>query len=321
MKPWGVFDARNNPHISRLISALERNSINVNFFTYGEKQDLIDYEIILVAEIDSIPDWLLNTRSKLIGVSWAYDLDRSYSNSFLINRTTEVLRRLDLLVVDCEFYARLATRMGIDLAKIFIMPYGVELETHGFWEKTGENRKRMAIFTNRKWESSYGIELVLGAAEFSVDRKLEIDWFFAGDGSLKTKLKLDFMDYFDSKDFCDLGYLSSKLTNFWLKRADLFVSASKKDGISVSMLESMAVGTPVLVSNIEPNLELIKQRHNGLLFESENLKDLCSKIECAYAYWNDHKFSNISKQARNTVENYCDYNKNVKILVSTILES
>lgn len=58
--------------------------------------------------------------------------------------------------------------------------------------------------------------------------------------------------------------------------AYLYVHPSESEGLSVTILEAMAYGTGVLISNIPENLETID--HSGFAFESRNVQDLRKKL-------------------------------------------
>jgi len=49
---------------------------------------------------------------------------------------------------------------------------------------------------------------------------------------------------------------------------DIFVSPSAYEGMSVSILEAMACGVPVIASDIAPNREIIENKKNGILIPS-----------------------------------------------------
>lgn len=62
--------------------------------------------------------------------------------------------------------------------------------------------------------------------------------------------------------------------------ANVFVLPSISETWGLSVNESMASGTPVLVSNkCGCSFDLVKDGENGLVFESNNLTDLFNKME------------------------------------------
>ncbi len=59
---------------------------------------------------------------------------------------------------------------------------------------------------------------------------------------------------------------------------DVFALSSKNEGISLTLLEAMACGVPVVATRVGGNPEIVKDGENGLLCESGNPQDLVDKI-------------------------------------------
>lgn len=73
--------------------------------------------------------------------------------------------------------------------------------------------------------------------------------------------------------------------------------------LSWSMLEAMSSGCCVVASNTQPVAEIIKDNHNGLLFDFFNISQMVEKIE--FALDNRQKVLELGKNARETiVKNY-----------------
>jgi glycosyltransferase involved in cell wall biosynthesis len=67
-----------------------------------------------------------------------------------------------------------------------------------------------------------------------------------------------------------------------LSEADLFVLPSRYEGLGLVVLEAMAAGVPVIVSNIDGPAELVCHGQNGLLFQSDVVASLFLAICTMY---------------------------------------
>lgn len=96
-----------------------------------------------------------------------------------------------------------------------------------------------------------------------------------------------------------------------LKIAGVFVLPSRHEGMSNSLLEAMKEGCPVIVSAIPENVELIKDKENGLTFAPGNDAALAEKIMAVAA--SEMTAGKLAEQARITVADY-DIQKIIKQL-------
>jgi glycosyltransferase involved in cell wall biosynthesis len=65
---------------------------------------------------------------------------------------------------------------------------------------------------------------------------------------------------------------------------DIFVLSSINEGCSNVILEAMACGIPLVVTDTGGNPELVTDRNNGLLFEVGNYKELAEKLHYLYVH-------------------------------------
>lgn len=85
----------------------------------------------------------------------------------------------------------------------------------------------------------------------------------------------------------------------WLKRANVGVFPSYKEGLPLALLEKMAMRLPVIVSNIPELTDIISHQQNGLVFELGNSKALAN---CLRSVYNHPEMANsLGINARTTV--------------------
>jgi glycosyltransferase EpsD len=64
----------------------------------------------------------------------------------------------------------------------------------------------------------------------------------------------------------------------YLQEADVFILASFREGVSVSIMEALHMGLPVLCSDIRGNRELIRAHKNGLFFNPKQIESIQTAI-------------------------------------------
>ncbi|WP_405343039.1 glycosyltransferase family 4 protein [Fibrobacter sp.] len=74
-----------------------------------------------------------------------------------------------------------------------------------------------------------------------------------------------------------LGYRTDALKLY--KAADVFVFPSFREGLSVSMMEAMACGLPIVCSEIRGNVDLVQNGKGGFYFKPDNLNAVQEVLE------------------------------------------
>lgn len=121
-----------------------------------------------------------------------------------------------------------------------------------------------------------------------------------GDGPTFSDIK----EYTNAKNIFFLG--RKKDVKPYLQASDYFISSSKQEGMPMGVLEGMAEGLPVILSNIDQHIELFTVNDKiGVLFSLNSVDDLVKKTRQLV----NMNYESMSLSAYNTILN--DFNSEV----------
>jgi glycosyltransferase involved in cell wall biosynthesis len=153
--------------------------------------------------------------------------------------------------------------------KIFQVPNAIDISSL----PTNENRiyDKQVIFAGRLSKEK-GIKTLI---EICKNLPNDIHVIILGDGPevediKKLESSQNNIHYFGSKNH--------QQTISLIKGSDVLIQPSFSEGISTTILESMACKTTVIASNVGGNLELIKNQESGILIDPKNYEIFCEKI-------------------------------------------
>jgi len=127
-----------------------------------------------------------------------------------------------------------------------------------------------------------------------------------GDGPQLKELKSLAAELKTNVEF--LGYLpNEQVLNYLVKSAFKVFPSRALENQPLVILESMALGKPVIASNVGGISELIENEKNGLLFESGNEDELAIKIKELSD--DSNKLLRLGLKAKQTIEQ--EFNKNL----------
>jgi glycosyltransferase involved in cell wall biosynthesis len=113
-----------------------------------------------------------------------------------------------------------------------------------------------------------------------------------------------------------LGAVSEEKIRTYLEQANIFVLASLDEGISVAIMEAMAMELPIVVTNVGGVKELVDDQVNGILVEPENPLLLATTI---LSVLQDQELSiRLGKAAREKIVNEFDSSRSARMLIDAI---
>ena len=182
-------------------------------------------------------------------------------------------------------------RNGVDVSKY----YKRSKETHINAKKNLNLPldKTIFVYSGRMIERKNQKEAIEGFLKSEVSKNSIL--LLLGDGEMLEYLKEEYKLY---SNILFKGNVSN--IQEYIHASDYYISSSKSEGLPNGVLEAMAVGLPVILSNIPQHLEFFEINCNiGVSYELGNIEMLAKKIEKI----TNEKWDNLSKEAYDTVIN------------------
>jgi len=248
----------------------------------------------------------------LVTMSWGSDLLlQAHRSPWMRHATTYALQKTDVLLADCQTVTDEAARYGFPQERIVQFPWGVDLEhfspatgiTDGrLLRKSLGWEKHFVVLCNRSWSPLYGVDLLAKAFAGAVKKNPDMRLLLIGNGPQADEIHQNLAEVRDKVRFP--GWVSKQRLPGFYCAADLFVSPSHSDGSSISLLEALACGRPILVSDIPANQEWVAPGDAGELYRDGDILSLTEKLlEMA----EKRDLENYGKRARVLAEERADW--------------
>ena len=298
-------------HDRRWIAALESLGFDVDARVLAEHPDagslgdIAGALAVVAGPLPTIARHLIPCPLPVIGVSWGYDLQQDEDITWLSG--------LYGLIVDTDHTRRIAIAAGVEPTRITTIPWGIDIERiDGIAMKRpqGVAPGERIVLSARAHEPIYRVDEILRAfaATDASDTRLVV----AHGGTLTPALRK--LSTQLGIDAVFTGSISEDELIALLKSADVYVSASEIDGSSVTLLQAMACGTRVAVSDTPGNLEWVTPGQTGWVFATGDVIGLAASIASAL---NDAA-PGIEDRARAEVRDRADWAANVSRLLTVL---
>lgn len=247
------------------------------------------------------------------------NFDGFYSkrNYFFKRYIRFILNRCTTVIVQAERLRKMFD--GISDIKTVVLYNGLEIDT-GIGEKSFNNGVTVLLFVGHIAFSKGFYELI--NVYKRIYKKFDLRLLFAGTFRFEGKksktqkafLNGETLDFYNRnsekislliKDFTEnaerynakyLGTISGETKKSVFENSDLLILPSYTEGFSLTVLESLSYGLPVIVSNVGALPEIIKENENGWIVEPGNEESLEEKIVLAVR--NRNEFNRISGNNR-----------------------
>ena len=288
---WGIHDARwvsalQDVGRTPVVVSLGRDVPDVQELRQAVTSAAVDDRPVLAGPLDTVTRHLLASSVHLVGLSWGYDLHDLHRDGADLTWLTG----LDGLIVDSESNRAIALAAGVQAERITFLPWGVDLRTFAFHESRIDAFEIDAppdaplVVSLRAHEPIYRVADILSAfARVPLPDGLQEDapvpYLIVGHaGSLTTELRQQAVELGIASRTRFIGSVSEPELVPLLGRAACYVTAAEVDGTSVTLLQAMACGTPVIASATPGNLGWIVDGETGFTFPTGDVSALASVL-------------------------------------------
>lgn len=236
----------------------------------------------------------------LIFLSWGFDLQEAAPDTDLSGFRG--------VIVDSHANEDIAQSFGAQ--RTALIPWGIDLASitsdHRVADLTefGVSADEKVVLSLRAHEEIYRVgDIIEAFAQVPIDARLVI----GNSGSLTPELR-----QLASKLEVDAVFLPPVAESdvpALLRRANVYVTASRVDGTSVTLLQAMACGVPVVASANVGNLEWIEDGSTGFLFPIADVDALGSAMHRGI-----DEGPRVTRAAQELVAQRADWRQNIRKL-------
>lgn len=250
--------------------------------------DLVDCHLAVVGVLSRLACWN-NKNTKIIYSPHGFFFYKGCStfNKIVYKSIESILaKKTDALItINKEDYEN-ARKMNVRGKAYYVPGVGVDVDTiinkdvkvNYLRQITGINDKDTILISVGELSKNKNHIVVIEALHYLSNMGInDIHYVICGRDDTERKLiEEKVSSYGLNGRFHFLGYRTDVID--LNKQADCFILPSFKEGLSVSIIEAMACGLPIIASNIRGNIDLIEEEKNGYLFSPTDFKELSQKI-------------------------------------------
>lgn len=187
--------------------------------------------------------------------------------------------------------------IGINISRL---GYDKELNLNELREKYGYKPNDFILLYMAEFISGKNHKFLLKTMPELIKKIPNIKMVFAGRGEDKEKTMLLAKNLGVEKEVNFIGRRSD--VGNLIKISDIGISSSIREGLGMSVAESLYLGRPVVVSNIRGHRDLVQQGKNGFLFDLNDKNDFIDKI--VFMYENPEKREEMGRYAMESMEEF-----------------
>jgi glycosyltransferase involved in cell wall biosynthesis len=171
----------------------------------------------------------------------------------------------------------------VDESKMFISSWGADTEFFRPNLNTKDLRHELGIpdgliiLSFRALDPYYRIDLIIRAFKIICEKYQNVALVIGNGGELQSNLE-NLCEKLDVRDrVIFTGYITGERMAQLFALADIYIQCPLSDGVSISGLQALAAGLPIIANNVGETLAIVENEKNGFLLNESNLPEPYAK--------------------------------------------
>ena len=184
----------------------------------------------------------------------------------------------DIIVLANSFKKELQEEMNIKMKKIHVITTGINLSEYSDYKISTNSSTDLSILFLSRIEKTKGVDEFINSVPIILNIYPKTKFNIAGTGKYLDSVKSNEV-YKKYKSNVTLnGYVRGQNKMKLFQKNDIFTFPSYGEGCPVSVLEALAVGLPIIYTEVGALPDILKNRVNGIFIEKKSVSDLSNAI-------------------------------------------
>lgn len=219
-----------------------------------------------------------NSRLVLFNHGWNYD----FKNYLIKNKKKSLAKYFDTfdrIIVLANTFKQQIEELGVSADKIKVITTGINLNDFSNVKTLfNKDKSHFNILFLSRIEEAKGIKEFIESLPQVLKNHSNITYHIAGTGSYLETVKNHPIVLSNERYFKFHGYVRGEEKIRLLNSADVFVFPSYGEGCPVSVLEALAVGLPIIYTEVGALPDILENNKNGIKVKKHSSKEIADAI-------------------------------------------
>lgn len=220
---------------------------------------------------------IFSPKSKLIlfNHGWDYEFKKVIAKKQQ-KKAISYFSTFDIIIVLAnQFKKELINEFNVESEKIHVITTGINISEYSSYRISNNDNNKVNILFLSRIEKTKGIEELINAMPKVIQKFPTVHFNIAGTGAYLNKIKNHNVSIQYKTNITFNGYVRDIQKFKLFQQQNIFVFPSYYgEGCPVSVLEAIAVGLPIIYTEVGALPDILEDNKNGILIQKESVSEL-----------------------------------------------